>query len=328
MAESPAASWGRGPFQAALLIGWMALSAAGVGYARIKNVPSAAALPVIAAFLITYPFYLVPAFPTVRDRLAGWRLPVWLLASAVLPYLAGCLGGVQFTWSGLARLVALALVLGFWFAVLPAGAATDLAFLAVIPYVLLSKYLTSIYLPIDPKLKDVVFLGHIALIQMAVMVLLVKRRVPDPGYGFLPKRHEWQVGVLHFLYFAPVGLALAWLMKLLRLGKPAAPWLIAGSFIGFLWTVALSEEFLIWGVLQNWLRTWSGRPTVAIFGASAVFGLIHLGFRGFPNWRWVILAGVLGWFCGRARNQAGSIRAGMVTHALVFTAWRAFFTAW
>jgi hypothetical protein len=37
------------------------------------------------------------------------------------------------------------------------------------------------------------------------------------------------------------------------------------------------------------------------------------------------VAAVLGWFCGRARNQAGSIRASMVTHALVATAWRAFF---
>jgi hypothetical protein len=29
--------------------------------------------------------------------------------------------------------------------------------------------------------------------------------------------------------------------------------------------------------------------------------------------------------CGRARNQAGSIRASVVTHALVVATWRAFF---
>jgi hypothetical protein len=39
----------------------------------------------------------------------------------------------------------------------------------------------------------------------------------------------------------------------------------------------------------------------------------------------VIVAGTLGWFCGRARNQAGSIRASMVTHTLAITTWRAFF---
>jgi hypothetical protein len=58
---------------------------------------------------------------------------------------------------------------------------------------------------------------------------------------------------------------------------------------------------------------------------SLLFGLAHLWFRSFPNWRWVPVAAVLGWFCGRARNQAGSIRAGMVTHVLVVTTWRAFF---
>jgi hypothetical protein len=57
---------------------------------------------------------------------------------------------------------------------------------------------------------------------------------------------------------------------------------------------------------------------------SLLFGGVHLWFRHFPNWRWVILAGTLGWFCGRARNQAGSIRAAMVTHTLVITTWRAF----
>jgi hypothetical protein len=58
---------------------------------------------------------------------------------------------------------------------------------------------------------------------------------------------------------------------------------------------------------------------------SLLFGAVHLGFRGFPNWRWAMVVSVLGWFCGRARNQAGSIRASMVTHALVATTWRAFF---
>ena len=36
---------------------------------------------------------------------------------------------------------------------------------------------------------------------------------------------------------------------------------------------------------------------------------------------------IVAYFCGRARNQAGSIRAAMVTHTLVVTTWRAFFVA-
>jgi len=64
-----------GGFRATVLIGWMALGVAGVLYARLKGIPSWVAVPVLAAFLVEYPFYLVPAFPTLRERLAGARLP-------------------------------------------------------------------------------------------------------------------------------------------------------------------------------------------------------------------------------------------------------------
>ena len=70
-------------------------------------------------------------------------------------------------------------------------------------------------------------------------------------------------------------------------------------------------------------RTGPGDRARRWLSTALVFGLVHLWFRRkFPNWKWVLMAGVLGWFCGRARNQAGSIRAGMVTHALVFATWR------
>jgi len=324
MVKSPAAFADRRRWGAALLIGWIALGAAGFGYARIKGIPGWAAWPVVAAFLTEYPFYLVPAFPALRNHFAGMRLPAWLAASALLPYLVGSLGGVRFEWSALALLAALALTLGLWFTVWPRSPAADIGFLALIPCVLLSGYLNRIYLPVYPQLKDLVFLGHVALIQMAVMALLAERRVPDSGYGFLPNRVEWRIGILHFLYFAPVGLPLALLLNMVHISRPAPLWLIAASFFGFLWTVALSEEFFIWGVLQQWLAGWTG-PGTAMVGASLTFGMVHIGFRGFPNWRWVLLASILGWFCGRARNRAGSIRAGMVTHALVFATWRAFF---
>ena len=38
-----------------------------------------------------------------------------------------------------------------------------------------------------------------------------------------------------------------------------------------------------------------------------------------------LIAGIAGCFYGRAFQRAGSIRAGMVTHALVVTVWRTVF---
>jgi hypothetical protein len=51
-----------------------------------------------------------------------------------------------------------------------------------------------------------------------------------------------------------------------------------------------------------------------------------LPFRHFPNWRFAIVGGVSGIFYGLAFLKARSVRAGMVTHALVVTTWRLFFS--
>ena len=91
------------------------------------------------------------------------------------------------------------------------------------------------------------------------------------------------------------------------------PWAIA-TFFGFLWVLGLTEEFFFRGVLQRWIEDWIWNPTAALLITAILFGLVHYWFGGWP---WVpMAAGVSDWFCGRARNQAGSIRASVVTHAL------------
>jgi membrane protease YdiL (CAAX protease family) len=157
------------------------------------------------------------------------------------------------------------------------------------------------------------------------MVMLVERRVAGIGFGFLPSRAEWVTGLKHFGYFLIAGVPLAWATRLVRLGPVMPVWKIAATFLGMLWVVALSEEFFFRGLLQHWIAEWTGRPALALAAASILFGAVHLGFRGFPNWRFALAAAVAGWFYGRAYQQAQSIRASMVTHAMVVTLWRTFF---
>jgi membrane protease YdiL (CAAX protease family) len=306
------------------------LAAAGILYARSKNIPGWAAAPLLAAFLAEFPFYLVLAFPTLRERFAGRNLPAYLAVSSVLPYLLACLGASQFTWIGLVRVAALALAMGLWYLVLPAVAALDLLFLALIPAVLLGGYFETIYVPLFPFKGEFAFLGHFTLIQMSIVVLMLGRRVHESGFGFVPTWREWRIGALHYIYFVVVGLPLALALNAVRWKTPAPVWNVAGTFLGFLWVVALSEEFFFRGVLQEWIENWTWSRTTALAITSIAFGLVHLWFGGssrFPNWRWVLVAAVLGWCCGRARNQAGGIRAGVVTHSLVVATWRAFFAS-
>ncbi len=316
-----------GSFRATLLTGWLLLCVIGVVFARMKGIPNWAAFPSLAAFLVAYPFYLVPAFPKLREEFAGRPLLGFLVAAAVLPYLACCAGAVPFQFASLAKLLALALALGLWYRILPASPVSDIGFLAMVVAVKLGRFAGSIY-PAPYKGVDIGILGDLALFTLSVMVLMLERRVRETGYGFIPTQRDWRIGALHYLYFLPVAVVLDLTLKIGTLVKPTGALRLAGYFFGFLFVLTLAEEFFFRGVLQqwieDWLDAWSWSRQAALLITSALFGGVHLWFRHFPNWKWVIVAGTLGWFCGRARNQAGSIRAAMVTHTLVVTTWRAF----
>jgi membrane protease YdiL (CAAX protease family) len=318
-----------GGFRAALLIGWIVLSAAGLIYARVKGIPTWAALPVLAAFLLEYSFYLVPGFESAREWLASEatepHLGLILGLTALAPYLAYSLPTHQFHWLALARLAALTITASLWFVILPRSPWFDLLYLLLVAAVILRRFFDVIYTPPLPGLR-VEILGQLALIHIAALAIPLERRISPAGFGFLPTRRDWMVGLRYFLLFLPVGFPLAVLLHVIRF-SPAefVWWKAAGTFVGILWVVALSEEFFFRGLLQNWLHEWSGSPMAALLAASALFGLCHLWFRTFPNWRMALLAGIAGCFYGRAFQRAGSIRAGMVTHALVVTVWKTVF---
>jgi hypothetical protein len=150
------------------------------------------------------------------------------------------------------------------------------------------------------------------------------RRVQGIGLGFLPSRAEWGIGIRNYLYFLPAGLPLALWIGLVRFRPVPVEWwkalpLALGTFLGMLWVVALPEEFFFRGLLQQWLCRWLGNRTLGLVMASVAFGLIHLPFRSFPNWRFALVAAIAGFFYGRAYSQSGSIRAAMVAHALMNT---------
>ena len=321
-----------GGFRAALLIGWLVLGTAGLIYARAKGIPTWAALPVLAAFLVEYPFYLVPGFESAREWLASelneLSLGLILGTTALLPYLVYSIPTHQFQWLALARLAALTFTVSLWFLVLPRSVWFDLLYLALFAAVMLRHFFDLIFTPPTPSLH-VEILGQLALIHLGAIVIQLQRRMLTTGYGFLPSRAEWIIGLRYFLLFLPVGFPLAVWLHVIRF-TPAefVWWKAAGTFLAFLWGVALWEEFLARGLLQSWLGDWTGSSTTALLSASVIFGLCHLWFaKAFPNWRMALMAAIAGCFYGRAFQRAGSIRAGMVTHALVVTVWRSLFLA-
>lgn len=165
------------------------------------------------------------------------------------------------------------------------------------------------------------FLGQLMWIRTTVITVLRDLELEGVHFGFWPRAREWKTGFLYFVLLMPVALALAWATGFAQPALPEGPWAwtaarAAAAFFGILWVVALSEEFFFRGLLQ---------PRIGLWAASALFGLAHLGFREFPNWRFALVAAAAGVFYGLAYRAGGGIRASMVTHALTVTAWRTFF---
>jgi membrane protease YdiL (CAAX protease family) len=212
---------------------------------------------------------------------------------------------------------------------LPRRPAVDLVFVAVIAVAMLANPFPRLYATPVPRLP-LAILGQLMLTRLAICACLSIAHMRVEGFGFWPRRKEWATGALHFLLFLPVGALLAWALKLVRSHPPASDWrltalLTVGTFLGMLWVVALREEFFFRGLLQRWLGLWLKNEWAGLVVASILFGMVHLPFRHFPNWRFALVAAVAGLFYGRAYLAARSVRAAMVTHALVNTIWRVFF---
>jgi membrane protease YdiL (CAAX protease family) len=316
-------------FTATVLLGSFFLALAAFIYVRLKAIPAGTAVPLAAAFLVEFPFYLLPGFRIGFELRRPHALAAPLTASCVLPYLIYSIPTGQFSPIGFVLLIAIAAALSFWFVLLPKHPATDLLFLAFAASVYISKVFEIIFTSPVPKLQMSV-LGHAMLIRTCALAILAIRGL-RPGetldYRFLPTARECLVGLKWFAALVP---ACALALYATGLGiAPHAPknaWLIAPEFFGIFWFVALSEEFAFRGLLQQWFEKWTHSGAAGLTIGFVLFGAAHLGFnRIFPNWRFAIVAAVFGLFCGLAWRQTRTLPSAMVTHALGATLYRVFF---
>lgn len=308
-----------------MLLGSLLLALAAFLYARILHIPAATAVPLAAAFLVEFPFYLLAGLAPSR-----LRHPLVLAATCILPYLVYSIPTGEFHIEALFLLATIAIYLAFWFAVLPPGPITDLLFVAFAATIYISKVFDRIYISPIPKLQ-LSALGHAMLIRTCALAILAIRphdqTSPPLEFRFLPTAREWLVGLKWFAALAPVCALALYLLKLnVSPHQPRNLWLIVPEFFGILWFVAISEEFLFRGLLQQWFAKWTLSPAAGLILASLLFGAAHLAFgHVFPNWRFALVATLFGLFCGLAWRQTRTIQSSMVTHALAATLYRVFF---
>lgn len=321
-------------FLIALVVVWTAACIAAYFYSTQQSIPAGIASALLPAFLIEVTLYLVPGSQAARryfERLGSKAVRAGLLTvSAAVPYVLASAGLHAFHFLSLTVLLSLAGVASFWYVAASRSAAADLLFLVYMGGIYIARVFGWIYPHASPRLSlDI--LGHLMWIRVGVMAVLSIRGFENVRFGFVPSRGEWRTGILLFLVFLPVAAIAALGLNTLHFRLlPVAWWkytaLVLVTFLGMLWVVAAGEEFFFRGFLQQLLSKGLHSELAGLLVASASFGLVHLPFRYFPNWRMVALTALLGLFCGLAFMRARSVRAAMVTHALVATTFRLFFT--
>ena len=305
--------------------------------ARPWDIPAATAAPIAVALLLQVLFYLVPGVPAWRARLERRFSPAriaWVaMAAAIVPYLLYSLPTGVFRIAALGKLAAIAGVVSFVFVLWPTRsprfAWQDLVVVATVAAAELGKVFRQIYLsPVDDLRLEI--LGRFMILGVGATAYLSLRRLEGSGYRLWASGDDWKTGNRQFLLFMPAGAVVGLAIGFARFRPATAdPWtypLVAlGTFFGMYLAVALFEELFFRGVLQNLLGGTLGSAVAAQAAASVLFGLAHLPFRAFPNWRFAILATLAGWFYGQAWRRQGSVPAAAVAHALVNTAWRVLF---
>lgn len=304
---------------------WIAGGIGGAVYAQNQNIPAAIAACVIPALLAELSLYATLAFDGARRI---WT-PQALAVLAPVPYVMYSVPAGVFDWRSLAAIIAGVTLVSFWRRYVPGHAAANVLLLSFIAAPLLFKAFALIYARPHPDVR-MEALGQLLWIRAAVLAFLAMRGGDGIRFGFWPTKQEWRTGATWYAAGLAAVLALLPLTGFARFAPPPIAWwklagIAAGTFIGILWVVALSEEFFFRGLLQQWVSDWTGSRAAGLIAASVAFGAAHLGFRQFPNWEFALLAGVSGIFYGIAFQRGGGIRSAMVTHALLVTTWRTLF---
>lgn len=177
--------------------------------------------------------------------------------------------------------------------------------------------------------QEVYFFSPLFCVVVGAYGFLVLRRLEDVGFRLGFRKRDVIDGFINFVSFAVLGIPLGYALDFIAF-RPASVTLLdfGTQFVGIYLTIAIPEELLFRGILQNQLeKTFSGRKRGlhALVVASVVFGLAHLHHAPVPNWRYAIMAALAGMFYGNAFRMRRRISSAALTHTLVDAVWHFWF---
>ena len=176
----------------------------------------------------------------------------------------------------------------------------------------------------DAKLAYV-FTVLLAL-NVALGAFLLVRQFSGVGYS-IGWGNRWGCYIVaSFTVFGCIAIPLGQWIHFIQFAPHWAEWKTV-PFLGIaiLLFTAWPEEFLFRGILQNALAKTCRSDFAGWWTASILFGFSHITNMGFPNWRYVILASIAGFFYGWTWRKSRSIFASAIVHGLVDLTWHFLF---
>jgi membrane protease YdiL (CAAX protease family) len=163
-------------------------------------------------------------------------------------------------------------------------------------------------------------------VSLALYLFIIRHPLSGIGFNFRFTTRDLKSSLQGLLIYGLIGLPVGLIIGFLRF-NPTLPGLmdfVGGILAGYL-LVALIEEVLFRGVIQNLLANRLKNETLALVMASVIFGLAHLNntTQGFPipNWAYVLMATLAGCAYGWVWQRSRKVTVSAITHMLVNLIW-------
>jgi membrane protease YdiL (CAAX protease family) len=315
----------------AMLILTVALYSAWLGYGGRAF---AATLTAFASFFLVMLLFAARGVDSSLAARFGAGSGYLLGAAVLLVYLIYALGTNTFAFmrvAAVAGLIFIPLALAASAERLPPGSWQDFlilagVWLAVKPLPNPWGWSLSHWLWPYPGGRLAYVLTVLLCVNVALACFVLLRRVNGVGYSIGWGRH-WSFFILaSFIVFGCIAIPLGRAIHFIQF-EPQWSQLKSLPFVslGILFFTAWPEELLFRGLLQNMLSRASNSELAGWWTASLLFGFSHITNMGFPNWRYVILASIAGFFYGWTWRKTGSIFASALVHAAVDSTWHFLF---
>jgi len=177
--------------------------------------------------------------------------------------------------------------------------------------------------------EDLYFLLPLTAVCSGVYAFVALRHLEGVGYSLLWRKADVVTGLANWLVFTIIAIPLGYALHFIRFHANSVS---SGSmllqFVGIYLTIAIPEELMFRGILQNLLERSIQPGTGGRWGlviASVIFGASHFHHPPVPNWRYCIMAAIAGIFYGIAYQARRRISSSALTHALVDTLWHFWF---